>query len=205
VTEADWLACTDDPYSMLNYLGKRVSSRKARLLACACFRRKTPALKKWEQQIVDIAERFADGLASPEALQQAQDQSVGKSGVAWVTMDMDYWTAVEAARAAGEWRDESEQCSLVRDIFGNPYRPLPPKKGKRQWNDKLAVWLKWNDGTVVKLALSIYDDRVFDRLPILADALEEAGCSDSDILSHCRSGGEHVRGCWVVNLLLGKT
>jgi hypothetical protein len=137
--EAKWLAETDDPYRMLNYLGKRVSSRKARLLACACFRRQKPKLKKWEQQIVEIAERYADGLASPEGLQNAQDESVGKSGVAWVTMNMDYWTAVEAARAAGEWRDEPAQCSLVRDLFGNPYHPLPPRKGKRLWHDTMAV------------------------------------------------------------------
>jgi hypothetical protein len=65
-------------------------------------------------------------------------------------------------------------------------------------------WLAWNDGTVVKLAQGIYDDRAFDRLPVLADALEEAGCDDADILDHCRRPGEHVRGCWVVDLLLGK-
>jgi hypothetical protein len=206
MTEAEWLAETDDPYRMLNYLGRRVSSRKARLLACACFRRRKPKLRKWEQQTVEVAERYADGQASPEEMQQAQDDSVGKSGVVWVTMDMDmdYCTAVEAARCAGEWRDEPGQCSLVRDLFGNPFRPLPPKKGKRQWNDKLAVWLNWNDGTVVKLAQALYDDRAFDRLPILADALEDAGCTHAEVLAHCRGAGPHARGCWVVDLLLGR-
>ena len=62
----------------------------------------------------------------------------------------------------------------------------------------------WNDGTVRKLAQAIYDDRRFADLPILADALEEAGCADAAILAHCRGGGEYVRGCWVVDLLLGK-
>jgi hypothetical protein len=57
---------------------------------------------------------------------------------------------------------------------------------------------------VLKLSRAIYDDRAFDRLPVLADALEDAGCTDRTILAHCRSGGEHVRGCWVVDLLLGK-
>src|SRR5439155_24569283 len=61
-----------------------------------------------------------------------------------------------------------------------------------------------NDGTVVKLAQGIYDDRAFARLPILADALEEAGCMDTEILDHCRRAREHVRGCWVLDLLLGK-
>jgi hypothetical protein len=66
------------------------------------------------------------------------------------------------------------------------------------------AWLAWNAGTVRKMAQAIYDDRAFDQLPILADALEEAGCANRDILDHCRSGGDHVRGCWVIDLLLGK-
>jgi hypothetical protein len=62
----------------------------------------------------------------------------------------------------------------------------------------------WLTPTVETLATTIYDQRAFDRLPILADALEEAGCTDADILSHCRQPGVHVRGCWVVDLILGK-
>jgi hypothetical protein len=62
----------------------------------------------------------------------------------------------------------------------------------------------WNDGAVVKLAESIYTERAFDRLPILADALEDAGCTDAAVLDHCRGPGPHVRGCWVVDLVLGK-
>jgi hypothetical protein len=65
-------------------------------------------------------------------------------------------------------------------------------------------WHVWNGGSIPKLAQSIYTDRAFDRLPILADALEEAGCDNADILEHCRSGGEHVRGCWVLDLILRK-
>ena len=66
-------------------------------------------------------------------------------------------------------------------------------------------WAAWNDATVVKLAQGIYDDRAFERLPVLADALEDAGCDNADILAHCRGPGPHVRGCWVVDLLLGKS
>ena len=88
------------------------------------------------------------------------------------------------------------QSTLIRDIFGNPFRPRPAVD---------AAWLSWNDGTLAKLAQGIYDDRAFDRLPILADALEEAGCANADILNHCRQPGEHVRGCWVVDLVLGKS
>jgi hypothetical protein len=93
-------------------------------------------------------------------------------------------------------QEKQAQCILIRDIFGNPFRPQPSIDSSR---------LSWNGGTVGKLAQAIYDDRAFDRLPILADALEEAGCTDADILNHCRQPGEHVRGCWVVDLLLGKS
>jgi hypothetical protein len=96
---------------------------------------------------------------------------------------------------AGEADDEARsQADLVRDIFGNTFcRP----RVKRHW-------LKWDGGTVVQVARAVYDGRAFDRLPILADALEEAGCDNADILNHCRRPAEHVRGCWVVDLLLGK-
>jgi hypothetical protein len=86
-----------------------------------------------------------------------------------------------------------QRCHFLRDIF-NPFRPITLNPS----------WLSWNNGTMVKLAQSVYEDRAFDRLPILADAIEEAGCDNIDILSHCRSGGEHIRGCWVIDLLLGK-
>ena len=83
---------------------------------------------------------------------------------------------------------------LLHDIFGNPFHPAPIE----------ASWLKWHDATVPKIAQAIYDDRAFDRLPVLADALEEAGCTNAEILNHCRSEAPHVRGCWVVDWLLGK-
>jgi hypothetical protein len=84
---------------------------------------------------------------------------------------------------------------LLREIFANPVRPPLPV------NPSI---LAWNDGTVRKLAQAIYDERRFGDLPILADALEEAGCDNADIPAHCRQPGEHVRGCWVVDLLLAK-
>ena len=67
------------------------------------------------------------------------------------------------------------------------------------------AWLTWNYGTVPAIARHVYDDRAFHDLPILADALEDAGCTDAAILAHCRQPGAHVRGCWVVDLLLGKS
>jgi hypothetical protein len=89
--------------------------------------------------------------------------------------------------------EERAQCGLLRDIVGPPVLPVVQ-----------GAWLSYNSGVVRGLAEAIYEERAFDRLPILADALEEVGCHDADILNHCRSGGEHVRGCWVVDLLLGK-
>jgi hypothetical protein len=64
--------------------------------------------------------------------------------------------------------------------------------------------LAWNEGTVRRIATGIYEERAFDRLPILHDALLDAGCDNEDILAHCRSAGPHARGCWVIDLLLGK-
>jgi hypothetical protein len=80
--------------------------------------------------------------------------------------------------------------AIMRDIFGNPFRPATI--------DSSALTT-----TVTRLADAIYQDRAFDCLPILADALEDAGCTNQDILAHCR-GGEHARGCWVLELLLGR-
>ncbi|OAI45593.1 hypothetical protein AYO44_12685 [Planctomycetaceae bacterium SCGC AG-212-F19] len=86
---------------------------------------------------------------------------------------------------------EEVQCTMLRCIFGNPFKPV-------------VLDSRWTTPTIEQLAQAIYTDRAFDRLPILADALEDAGCTSADVLGHCRGGGEHVRGCWVVDLLLGK-
>lgn len=132
--------------------------------------------------------------------------------------------AAEEAASAAEQR---AQCELLHDLFGEHFGSpgcegdwLPfsrnwyfPAEKPQQWcllptPRKLNIrrdWLAWNDGTVRRLAQSIYDENAFDRLPILADALEDAGCTDADILNHCRQLGEHVRGCWVIDLLLGKS
>ena len=83
---------------------------------------------------------------------------------------------------------------LLLDVFGNPFRPVTIEPS----------WLGWNDATLVKLAAAIYEDRAFDRLHVLADALEYAGCHEASILDHCRQPGPHVRGCWVVDLLSEK-
>jgi hypothetical protein len=90
--------------------------------------------------------------------------------------------------------EKGAQSDVLRDIFGNPYRP----------STAASAWLTWDGGTVPKLAAAIHDERAFGRLPVLADALEDAGCTDAELLAHCRSGGAHVRGCWAVDWILGK-
>jgi hypothetical protein len=84
-----------------------------------------------------------------------------------------------------------ELCSLLRDIFGNPFRPM-------------TFSPEWRTRTVVTLARAAYESRDFSLMPILADALQDAGCDSEDVLNHCRAPGPHVRGCWVVDLVLGK-
>jgi hypothetical protein len=131
----------------------------------------------------------------------------------WIDGDYDQLVAVsllpilpkadEGARcttiAAGLGRDreseDREQVSLLRDIVGNPFKPQHVEKSI----------LRWRSRTVSDMARSIYDKRSFAALPVLGDALEDAGCTNADILAHCRGPGPHVRGCWVVDLLLGKS
>ncbi len=83
------------------------------------------------------------------------------------------------------------QTAILRDVFANPLSKVPFE-------------LRWRSADAVGPARGIYEDRAFDRLPMLADALMDAGCVDDQILGHCRSDGPHVRGCWVVDLVLGK-
>ena len=91
--------------------------------------------------------------------------------------------------------ERAVQADLFRDIFGNPFRPVALD----------PAWLHWNAGTVRKMAQAIYDDRAFDRLPILADALEEAGCTDAQLLGHLRGPGPHARGCWALDAVRGRS
>ena len=105
---------------------------------------------------------------------------------------------VPAGHQLGAWlpADATElaaQAALVRDIFGNPFRP------------PVAFAPDWRTDTAMSLATQMYEAREFSAMPILADALQDAGCTDEHLLSHCRAPGEHVRGCWVVDLVLGKT
>jgi hypothetical protein len=92
-------------------------------------------------------------------------------------------------------QEEKALADLVRDIFGNPFQTPPTVDDS---------WLAWNDRTVPRIARAVYDERAFDRLPVLADALEEAGCTNPEILDHCRNPAPHARGCWLIDLILTK-
>ncbi len=83
----------------------------------------------------------------------------------------------------------ADHCSLLREILGNPFHPI-------------TFDPSWKTPAVVQLARSLYEEKRFADLPVLADALEEAGCQDATVLEHCRGPGPHVAGCWLLDLIL---
>jgi hypothetical protein len=227
MTEAEWLA-SDDPDAIAKFPFDGVGDRKLRLFACACCRR------VWQhmtdeccRRAVELAEEYADGRATAEVLSSAHNDALlaeyaaqdvaynagrGTDSAESFAAEAAYHAsghrafidegAAAAASAAG-WDDSLRsakpgwgierriQAHYLRDIFGNPFRPVIANPS-------------WLTSTVTALARGIYADRAFDRLPILADALQDAGCDHHDILAHCRDTQlTHVRGCWVVDLVLG--
>jgi hypothetical protein len=199
MTEAQWLACTD-PTPMLEFLRDRASERKLRLFACGCVRLIWHLLGSTRsghlsRTAVEVAERFADGRATERELTEAR----GFSG--WLALEIARSAAAETAwRAAWHtpWQrreDAAAHVRLLHELFGNPFRPVgvPPDL------------LRWHGGTVPRLARAIYQERRFAEMPVLADALEDAGCSQADLLSHVRSPGPHALGCWALDLLLGQS
>jgi hypothetical protein len=125
-----------------------------------------------------------------EAASQAAEAVQAAAGRAAALAGASRGTATRAGRAArGEER--RAQAALLRCVVGNPFRPV-------------AAGPSWLTPTVLAIAEGIYAEGAFDRLPILADALQDAGCEDPDVLGHCRGPGPHARGCWVVDLVLGK-
>jgi hypothetical protein len=210
MTEADWLQ-SQASLLMLQSLRGKASDRKLRLFGVAAVREVSHLLKHpVVREAIEIAERYSDGLVDEAQLFNFNGQ---------IVTILDHWTgAYEAAHtvtyvvggsllnrdafqaARGHYflepLDKPEGmpvcANLLRDIFGNPFRPI-------------TVDPSWQTGDVIALAQAIYDERTFERMPLLADALEEAGCTDAEILNHCRQPGQHVRGCWVVDLMLGKS
>jgi hypothetical protein len=209
--DRDWLQCRDERI-MIPYLSGKASERKARLWLCARCRQVWAWLPDpRSREAVRAAEHFADGQLSRAQLAAAReaaatvpdgwamgDQTDCAFAAVATTVDRVVFSDL---RPAGLYPHPNLEIirragpHLLRDIFGNPFRPITLN----------PAWLTWNHATVPAMAQRIYDERTFHDLPILADALQDAGCTDPDILAHCRSGGEHVRGCWVVDLILGKS
>jgi hypothetical protein len=218
MTEAEWLACAD-PTSMLEFLRGKASDRKLRLFAGACCRRIWHLYQDRRGKVaVETAERYADGLATEEELREAMRLASVADRKAWggqMELVAAQWAAcgnklADAAGHASSWAladdtdgERGTHASLLRCMFGNPFRPSPPLP---------PAALAWNDRLVPRLAQAIYEERKMPegtlhtgRLAVLADALLDAGCEDEALIQHCREPGVHVRGCWAVDLILGKS
>ena len=217
MTENEWLT-SGYAQAMLSHINGKVSDRKRRLFAYACCQKIWSRMEYEEiRQAVKTAEKFADGLASMEELEkdyfaalsvvESKDFRPINGPAHWAAYWTAHWAAESAAIWASEWSAESEaedaddetaywtaqniQAHILRDIVGNPFKPI-------------TFQTQWKTHTILPLAQSMYDDRDFTAMPILGDALEEAGCDNEEILRHCRSEGLHYRGCWVLDLVLGK-
>jgi hypothetical protein len=215
--EKEWLAC-DDVLRLLDRLGRMrekngPGERKIRLFAVACCRGVWPRLKdRRSREAVETAERYADGLATSgelnsswttarklaDALKEETDSPAVRS---YSVENAAAWAAsrdvVRAAQLAAVWAglaewDWTTQPDLLRCISGNPFKAICIAP---------AV-LASQGGVVVRMATAIYEERKWEDLPLLGDALEEAGVTDQAVLDHCRVSGPHARGCFVVDAIL---
>jgi len=214
MTETEWLAATH-PNPMLRFLVHRGSDRKHRLFAVACCRRIWSLFTdERKQRAIETAERDADGTVTKEELRAAGRavRIAGRSNPSWKETQL--WSVASDVTTSQSW-DASQRASwttaflvgntddqhrsewqhhmlLLKCIFG----PLPFRA--------VALSPDWLTSSVVTLASQMYESRDFTAMPLLADALQDAGCGNPDVLNHCRGPGPHVRGCWIVDLLLGK-
>jgi hypothetical protein len=143
----------------------------------------------WKPQTRKVTPRLYAARAAVEVARGAPEGAVAAAVRAALEVATEWGDPKWATQSAGA----AVRAALLRELVGNPFRP---------WGLDPA-WLTWRGGTVLRIAQGIYEESRFEELPVLADALEEAGCTDPDVLAHCR-GGEHFRGCWVVDRLLAK-
>jgi hypothetical protein len=208
MTEAEWRKATDCR-QLLVLLERHASGRKARLFACGLGRLLWPYLgDDRSRTVIEVAERKADGEADSAELIAAHDAAADvirgtASRVAYWVGDHHPWQSARVVamqiqggndqRDATDWGFRFSRIApeILRCVFRFPFRPVAFDPG-------------WQTVDALGLARGIYKDRDFGRMPLLADALMDAGCDDDQIISHCRTGGLHVRGCWVVDLVLGK-
>jgi hypothetical protein len=221
VTEAEWFAGTT-PQPMVRFLLDRTADRKLRLLACALYRARWPAPADPRcEKAVAAAEAFADGrttLARMEAAGRAAGAAAAVRNADLLyadTSDRPAWRAARALLAEVDAAQQTTQrraqdavwrlsalavkgvsaarraagCEVVRDVVGNPFRPV-------------AFDPSWRSSAVLDLARHIDTGRAFVLMPVLADALADAGCDDEVLLGHARGGGGHWKGCWLLDGLL---
>jgi hypothetical protein len=205
----------------------RFSARKYRLIGCACCRVIWDDLTSATQRrAVEVAERFAEGAADAEALRQAWQQATTPGGTTASQYAHEsllgtvgqvvgrrhelHCRRLGAKPSYTSWGQQTQQpppevdaldaeakrklCDAIRDVAGNPFRPVTIEPG----------WLDANNGQARAIARSIDEEGRFAELPVLADALEDAGCSDEPILTHARQPN-HYRGCWLIDAILGKS
>jgi hypothetical protein len=191
----------------------RISDRKLRLFGVACCRRVWTLLtEECCRHAVEVAERLAEGgvpheeratacgtvagvllslpAGVPASLRAAYDAAWNVAGAPERHSPLMAAAKALAAEAGGTEAAEY-QAELLRCIFGDPFRPA-------------AIEAAWRSDTAQALARQMYESRDFSAMPILADALQDAECEDAELLGHCRGPGTHARGCWVVDLVLGK-
>jgi hypothetical protein len=212
VTEDEWTA-SEDLDSLLDAAKamKRLPARKARLFAGGCFRLVWDVIRADDIRLaVDMSDSRADKKIGQQelerhrypmtvpsdnvrswlavAVQSLATSNLNPSYVAWQVRTATQNDTYRHARRGIPCR---AQADLIREVVANPFRPI-------------AFDPRWRTEDVLGLARGIYEDRAFDRLPLLGDALMDAGCAEEAILAHCRSEGPHVRGCWAVDMVLGK-
>lgn len=208
MTEADWFTW-DDPSALLR-ADLRLDPHRFRHLAVAWGGRIRHLFDDHHRVWFEAFERWVGGagrrvreVCRPPAWNPldfpSPPQFWARECAETLWRDDPARAAICAAAAAGcEVYDQGEREQIwsdfgreFRDLAGNPFR-------------RAAFSTVWRTSAVLALANVAESDRAYDRLPILADALEEAGCDDPDILSHCRGDGPHFAGCWVVDLILGR-
>ena len=211
MTEVAWLASTDPRRTLefvverelrgfRNWLGanvpyfspKKRSYRRLYMVACAIRRQQLDLPGASRSELIDPTQ------LAYQTFVMRDEHCADNPEIKWAFFQPH---RLLSAVIESEWAEglggpgfRATYCPLFRDIFGNPFRPAAID----------PAWLAWNNGTVVKLAKTIYEDRRWELMPILGDALEDALCGNAEILEHCRGPGPHVRGCWVVDLILGK-
>jgi hypothetical protein len=229
ITEEEWFSPVNylwliSAAEKLPIARTKAGRRKFRLLSCACGRLVWHHFQdEMHRELLELAERVAEDAATMEELQAAYREMrkvkeaqrglrgiVGElvrgatekqasRGVRRAMSMASYLMAVDAlpeSRTPEQLNAQAEieeltLCDLLRDAFGNPFRPA-------------AFDARWRTPAVLSLAQAIYGGRSFADLPILADALIDAGCDSEDLLAHCRADGPHARGCWALDLVLGR-